>query len=501
MDATSAAGAIPGPTLAARPGTGLLARRAPLVALALFAASLALSVTLAGEQGIWFDEAVTLKNGQQPFDLARNLASDATPPLYPLLVHLWLRLVGVSLEGARLLSALASAASTALLFLLGRRFLGAWAGLAAALLFASSRFQIFFAHEARPYALVVLLCIASFDVLLAMREAPTRGRIARLALIDAALLYTHYVAVFALLAQGLAALATVRRGRRVLAAVAASQALALLLLLPLAAYLATLWPLPMAGWLATPTPRAFWVELGKLAGSETLAALEIGLLAGGVAWIARARGSRAGATSFDGEKALVLALWAFAPLVAAYAASFVEPVFLARYLLYAAPGLFLLLGYVATSLPATALTRALVVGALCVLSALDAARFPIVRPPWREAAERVRSDRDAGALVAVVPAYELLPFAYHFAPERFAEPQTLPAGMARLGVSALPALDEVPRLAASGRPLVVVGSDVPPARAASLAATLEAAGYEPAGSEELGRLVLLRFARRRVESP
>jgi len=480
-------------------GSDWLERHPAPVALALFAAALALVLPMTGAQSIWFDEAVTLSNAQQSFDLARNMRGDATPPLYPLLVHLWMRVFGATIESARALSALASAGTAALLFQLGRRFLDARTGLFAALLFGCSRFQIFFAHEARPYAVVVLLCTASFYVLLAQLESPTRRRVVLLGLLDAALLYTHYVAVFALAAQGLAVLPELRRAPRTFFAVLASQVLAVVLVLPLVVYVATtLWPLPMAGWLQTPTWRTFPTELAKLTGSSLLLALEAVLVVGGIAWVTRQRtgsDTRASAPAFVPRQVRVLALWAFAPLVVAYVVSFVEPVFLGRYLLYTAPGLFLLIAYVAARLPVAAALRASLVLALCALSLAHALRTPIVRPAWGEAATRVRAELREGALAVVVPAHELLPFAYHFAPRSFAEPARVPALLRGEGVVGLARLADVPRLAGSGRDLLVLAPEATAAGAGTLTTELAALGYVGPSREDMPGLVLLRFSR------
>ncbi len=437
-----------------------LERHAAVVGVALFAATLALVLPMLGAQGIWFDEASTLQNHRLPFDLARDLRADATPPLYAIVVRAWTALFGASLESVRLLSALATAASTVLLFQVGRRFLGARAGLFAALLFATSRLQLFFAHEARPYAVVVLLCIGSFYALLALLERPSRGRALALGLLDAALLYTHYVAVFALVAQAFAVWLHRSTDRRPPRAFVESQMLAGLLFLPFAVYLTTLLPLPMTGWIAAPTPRTFLVELGKLRGDQALLLADCVLLAGALAWSAHA-GFRP--ALLDRRKALALASWALLPLVAAYVASSVEPVFLARYLLYAAPGIFLLLGYVLASTPATAAAQGLVAAALCAWSLWLGAAQPIVRPAWREAAELVHTPSSRGAVTVVLPAHQALPFAYHFAPEIFGDASRLKHELRARGIFGLNRTAELrdARLAGVGELVLVLATANP----------------------------------------
>lgn len=471
----------------------LAARHPGAVAIGLFVASLALVLPLLGAQSIWFDEAVTVSNAQLPFDLARYLRADATPPLYPFLVHQWMGVFGATIESARALSALASALATVLLFQLGRRFVGATAGLFAAALFLCSRFQLFFAHEARPYALVVLLGIASFYVLLALLESTTRTRVVLLALLDAALVYAHYVTVFLFPAQLVVALLVGRPRVRSVATVLASQVIAGILVLPLAIYIArTLWPLPMAGWLETPTWRTFPVELAKLAGSPLLLLVEVALVVGGLAWLERRRRAGASSTRSVARTAAVLAAWAFVPLATAFVASFVEPVFLARYLLYTAPGYFLLVGHVATRLPLGRVRTTILLLALCTLSLATAWRAPIVRPAWSAAAERAHAALAEGATVAVVPAHQLLPFAYHFTRDGFRDPDRLPEALRAAGVLGLARPADALRVAASGSDLLLVAPDASAGALESVASEIAAARHVLPVREDLPHLVLVR---------
>jgi len=75
------------------------------------------------------------------------------PPLYPLLLRIWLHCVGETDAQVRGLSVLASLASILLLFDLGRTLVDARAALWACAIFALAEPEIMFAQEARAYAL------------------------------------------------------------------------------------------------------------------------------------------------------------------------------------------------------------------------------------------------------------------------------------------------------------------------------------------------------------
>ena len=473
--------------------SGWLERHPGAVSLLLFATSLALTLPLLGRQSIWFDEAVTMSNVQLPYDLGRYLRADATPPLYPLLVHAWLQVFGTSLVAARALSALASAAAVVALFQLGRRFLDARTGLFAAALLLASRCQIFFAHEARPYALVLLLTIASFHVLLSLLERVTWRRLVLLCLLDAALLHTHYVAAFALVAQTLAALPARGASPRAFLQILAAQLCAVLLVVPLALFIwTTLWPLPMAGWLPAPTWRGIPDELAKLTGSGPLLALEALLVLAAGALAVRRRAGAPAERAVAPRTIAVLALWSVAPLVVAFAASTIEPVFLGRYLLYVTPGWYLLVAAAATRIPVGRTLQTALIGALCALSLAGAVRNPLQRAAWTDAAERARAATAGGALVVIVPAHEMLPFAWHFSPESFRDLERLAPRLRELGVIGVPRLADVARFAALPRDLLVIVPQPLGASADALAPELAAAGRAPWQREDLHAIVVLR---------
>ena len=127
------------------------------------------------------------------------LASDqeGTPPLFFLLT--WLTKSFGDTEGLRLVSLLAGLACIPLTYLLGARTVGRPAGLVGAALVALSPFQIFYASEARAYALMMLFCLlATLALLIAIESGRTRWWVAY-ALSVAAAAYTHYPSVFVLL--------------------------------------------------------------------------------------------------------------------------------------------------------------------------------------------------------------------------------------------------------------------------------------------------------------
>jgi len=160
-----------------------------------------------GRDSLWHDEGWTasLVRGSPGRLLHHLRRHDAHPPLYYLLLQAFSPL-GDSEAALRLPSALAGIAAIPLLYRLVRRLYGPAPATLAALLLALSPAHVHFSQEARSYALLFLLCLASLNLLFDLRIAggPLRG--AAFAACSAAIMATHYMGAFFLLSEGLAVL-------------------------------------------------------------------------------------------------------------------------------------------------------------------------------------------------------------------------------------------------------------------------------------------------------
>lgn len=115
-----------------------------------------LRVLLLDYQGLWLDEAfsVWLANHSAGDMLHWIARIDQHPPLYYLLLHGWIAILGDTPHDVRLLSVLFGTGTIPAIYLIGKRMSGAIAGLAAAVLLAISPFNIRFAQETRMYTLL-----------------------------------------------------------------------------------------------------------------------------------------------------------------------------------------------------------------------------------------------------------------------------------------------------------------------------------------------------------
>jgi len=182
----------------------------------VIAASAGVAAVLAfrrlGTKPLWLDETVSVAVAGRP--LTRLLAvlphRDANAGLYYLLLHTWLRL-GHGAGWTRVPSAAAFVATAGLAAWLGSRWRGCWFGLVCGLLVATNQFLVFYGQEARPYALAVMVAVASTAALFRRDGEPAP---AAYVILTVVLLYLDLFAVLFVAAQA-GAVVVVHRWRRV----------------------------------------------------------------------------------------------------------------------------------------------------------------------------------------------------------------------------------------------------------------------------------------------
>ena len=143
-------------------------------------ALLAFAVTAAGaaDRQLWADEYATFHAASLDFTALGHLIDQVDFVLAPYYVfmHGWIALFGDSEAALRAPSIAAMVVTSALLVLLGRRLVTTSAGVVAGCLFALLPSVSRYAHEARPYALAIMLAVLATLLLLRALESPTWPR-------------------------------------------------------------------------------------------------------------------------------------------------------------------------------------------------------------------------------------------------------------------------------------------------------------------------------------
>lgn len=144
--------------------------------------------------GFWHDEAFSLYYSQQHWGHIKHISEwDINPPLYYYFLWIWQHLFGISEYAIRFSSVIFSALAAGMLYLLCARNFTRATGWLAVLLFSISNEMYFYAHEARPYSLILLLVLCSTWFFFELLRKPGWLNAFALGLLNFGLIYTHYV--------------------------------------------------------------------------------------------------------------------------------------------------------------------------------------------------------------------------------------------------------------------------------------------------------------------
>ena len=319
-------------------------------------ALVALAVRIPGlDQSLFGDELFTYDTAAvgSLHDLMHAVrTTEVSPPAF--FVVAWLaRRIGSDEIWLRLPSLVCGVATIPLVFAVGRRLVGSWGALVGAGLATLSPFLVWYSNEARAYALLAFLVVASTWALLWALQRGGFWRWALLTVLVAAALLTHYTALFVVAAQALWALWTARERAVPLVASLAAAALIVAAWLPFApgdngaiAFLVKLTPDTVAREALRAAGGQPYAKVADLPGAAGWVALGLGavLALAGVAFAVRAgRADR---------RLLLVAALAFVTPVGLIVYSLFRPnIYVGRNLIASLPYLYLLVGALLVALP------------------------------------------------------------------------------------------------------------------------------------------------------
>lgn len=168
-----------------------------------------------GKQSFWLDEAATYAYSGGSFaDLVSIIKSDPNMSLFYFLTFIWIKVFPNATEAThRALSAILSVASIPVVFLLGRtmssdRLKAAAIGLIACFMVTVNAFHIEYAQEFRSYSLTFLLTsLSTYLFITAIENTDKRKQsLVWYTLITVAAVYSHFYAIFIIIAHALALL-------------------------------------------------------------------------------------------------------------------------------------------------------------------------------------------------------------------------------------------------------------------------------------------------------
>jgi mannosyltransferase len=170
--------------------------RVGLILFVLVVASLFIRTRSIGQQ-FWMDEAITVGISSHHLSAIPGiLRQDGSPPLFYLLLHFWMLMVGNGEAATHWLSEIFAVLTIPIGYWGGLKIAGKRAGLMTAALMATSAFLDYYSQETRMYALMSLLGLlgtVGFVRGFVFRE---RRYVILFSVAEAAMLYTHNWAIF-----------------------------------------------------------------------------------------------------------------------------------------------------------------------------------------------------------------------------------------------------------------------------------------------------------------
>src|SRR5215212_8287668 len=169
-------------------------------AIAAFGGLLAISLAFKARglgSAYWIDEGLSVGIGSHPLlDIPGLLVQDGSPPLYYMLLHVWMGWFGTSEFATQSLSAIVGLLCVPAAFWAGNVTMGRRVAWAAATLAAVNPFLTIHSYEARMYALLILLgIVTSTAFILAYVQRRARWRPV-FGVLLALMLYTHNWSLF-----------------------------------------------------------------------------------------------------------------------------------------------------------------------------------------------------------------------------------------------------------------------------------------------------------------
>jgi mannosyltransferase len=384
-----------------------------------------------GVESYWIDEVVTVLTAQERLHQLATPTSFDKPISYYVPFHFWVKIFGTSEVATRSFSALIGIASVALIYEVGCKLFRKEIGILSSFLMSISEYQIYYSQETRYYNLFVFMTLLSFRFYIQALKTKKVIHFFLYILISILLIYSHAFGVFILMAQNFFLFFKWNEYRKIAGTWLICQAFIIFSIVPI--FLPNLLHgVPIAGkqtpigWIQDPSileplrsvyrfilPRRFERTWRSVLSSYVIGvivfALGIGIniiLKGKRKWFVSLRSIVANHRNDSAWGAiLLLTCWLLCPIILPFFLSKVfGPMYLDRYVISAAPALYLLLAVVITSLrKIVPLLISIGVILIFITPGLHYYYVMDVKEQWREVASYIEANNKEGDIVVFAP--------------------------------------------------------------------------------------------------
>jgi len=344
------------------------------------------------------------------------LPYENNPPLFTLILKVWVHFLGVGPTSVRFLPMIFSSLAAVALFRLGRTFFNTNVAWIATGIFTFSSAQFFYAHEARPYALFVMLAILVMYAFLKVVNHKSNPHKYWLILFAALLIYNHFFGFLVLFVQFLALLLNRYTKKEDWKRMLFVWIGILILFSPYLPLLFGRFSSSAGGtWVPAPHLEGLYVELWRFSNEPVNTVLFIAMLFLGTLFYF----IRKDKPKINLQTTLVI-LWFLFCFLFMFLVSFKLPIFLDRYLIYISPAFYLLIGIALVSLFKNQFISK-ILGVAFVLLMLITVNFKAGNPKKQAylVDNFIQKGKESETIVIVSPDWYSLQIAYYYNIEYF----------------------------------------------------------------------------------
>jgi len=362
------------------------------------------------------DEPFSIFHAQMPLqDVFDILKHGNNPPLYEFFLHFWIKLFGISAFSVRLPSVIFSSLTAVVIFWVVKKLFHFKEALTATFIFTCATIHIYFAHEARVYALFVLLSSLSLVCYVNFYKKNNIKNQFYLIIINTLLLYTHYFAFFVIINQWIG-LIILPYNKKIIRSYIVGFLISLLFFLPLL--------LPFLNQFLLTVNRGTWVSPPHW--SHIYGFINIFLNIKYVSFAFLFYISIALAIEVINKKTSIkhillknryfflITAWFVCPYTLMFVASYYAPMFIERYILFTSVFLYMFLGIFIWKLGTDSLFKKIAIGLCLLMLPLFLNLKPTNKRNLAETVSYIKTVKTAQDVLFICPDYSYFGFTYYY---------------------------------------------------------------------------------------
>lgn len=368
---------------------------------------------------VYGDESFSIFHAQKPIsELIQVLLTDRNPPLYFILLHYWIKCTSIAVLHVKTLSSIFSILTSIVLYFFAKKHFNLLSAVFISFSFFLSDVHFDQSHEVRSFSLVILLVSISSFVFFELVQKRSILMLILLSFVNLALLFTHYISFFFIVAQMLSSLLFIREDKKLWKTLLVSYGLTALFYLPYVKVVLDNIPEDKTFWLQKPVLADLWYVFEKLAEDYDLERIYWMILASSVVFLFLNKTWRV-FENLELKKYVYLLIWFLFPVLACYGVAQFTPIFRLKYVLFSSPAWMLLTGYILSCIRIPSWTRWLLVMPFLYWNLKHF--HPVDRgiENWKQTAEIVKSLKKERTITVIAAGYKHIDFCYYYNPGFF----------------------------------------------------------------------------------